>query len=279
MQPTNISWCDFVNNVVTGCDRMSPGCDNCYALHQAARMQRMHSQRYQVDGNPRTSGPGFGLTLHHDKIRAPLAVRRPKRVFMCSMGDLFHHEVPLAFLQEVFAIMIQAHWHTFIILTKRAKRLRALAPQLPWPPNVWMGVSVEMPRYLSRIRDLCQTPAAVKLVSFEPLLEPMGDLDLTGISWAIVGGESDSKPRPMPHSWVWPIRDACAAVGAAFFFKQSSAWKDAKGESLRHEDGTFWLHRSWPDERYAPVPGVPHALHGETPAQLRDVDFLTVNQA
>ena len=184
-------------------------------------------------------------------------------IFVASMGDLFHRAVPLDFLQAVFATMEQAHWHTFIILTKRAKRLRALAPQLPWPPNVWMGVSVEMPRYLYRIRDLCQTPATVKCVSIEPLLAPIETLDLTGSHWVIVGGESGSKRRPMPHSWVWSIRDACVAADVAFFFKQSSAPKDGQGETLLHEDGSFWVHRSWPDERHDLVLGVPHALHDE----------------
>ena len=267
MQKTTISWADLVWNVITGCDRMSPGCDHCYALHQAGRLKRMRSRRYQVDGNPRTSGPGFGLTLHWDKVREPLQMRTPQRIFVVSMGDLFHHAVPLDFLQAVFATMEKAHWHTFIILTKRSKRLRALAPQLRWPPNVWMGVSVEMPRYLSRIKDLCQTEAAVKVLSIEPLLAPIDHLDLSGISWVIVGGESGPKRRPMPHRWVWPLRDACTSADVAFFFKQSSAFRDGQGDSLLHEDGTFWVHRSWPDERYGPVPGVPHALHGEASAR------------
>ena len=217
---TDIEWTNGTWNPVTGCDQQSPGCDHCYALRLAARLQKMGSARYAKDGNPRTSGPGFGVTLHWDKITEPLHLKKPQRIFVNSMSDLFHREVTLEFLQAAFATMVQAHWHTFLILTKRAKRLRALAPSLPWPPHIWMGVSIELSLYFYRIHDLCQGPAARRFLSVEPLLAPLPSLPLHGIDLVIVGGESGPGARPMDPDWARDIRDQCQAAGVAFFMKQ-----------------------------------------------------------
>jgi protein gp37 len=242
---TTIEWTDYTWNPVTGCDRISPECANCYAIPQAKRNKAMGSARYQHDGDPRTSGPGFGLTLHWDKLAEPRHWRTPRWTFVNSMSDLFHGQVPLTFIQQVFTAMQQADKHTFQVLTKRATRLRRLAPSLAWAPNIYMGVSVGMRRYQSRIADLCQTPAQVKFLSLEPLLEPLPHLPLAGIHWVIVGGESGPGARPMDPAWVRDIRDQCQAAGVAFFFKQWGGVR--KGKAGRLLDGRTW------DERPAPA--------------------------
>ncbi|HHN74132.1 MAG TPA: phage Gp37/Gp68 family protein [Acidobacteria bacterium] len=217
---SGIEWTESTWNPTTGCDRVSSGCDNCYALTLAKRLKAMGSPKYQRDGDPRTSGPGFRLTLHPEALDLPRSWRQPRFVFVDSMSDLFHPDVPLDFIRRVFEVMADTPQHTYQILTKRSKRLRDLAGELDWPPNVWMGVSVESDRYRFRVDHLRDVPAAIRFLSLEPLLGPLDDLDLTGIQWVIVGGESGPKARPIEQTWVERIRDQCVAAGVAFFFKQ-----------------------------------------------------------
>lgn len=217
---TTIEWTETTWNPVTGCDRISPGCDNCYALTLAKRLKAMGSAKYQRDGNPRTSGPGFAVTTHPDTLAAPQRWRTPRLVFVNSMSDLFHARVPTAFIAEVFAVMAATPQHTYQVLTKRAGRVLRLAPQLPWPPNIWLGVSVETLRYTHRVEALRQVPAALRFLSCEPLLGSLAGLDLTGIGWVIAGGESGPGARPPDASWPAQLRDACQAADVPFFFKQ-----------------------------------------------------------
>ena len=217
---SGIEWTETTWNPTTGCDRVSPGCDNCYALAFAKRLKAMGQPKYQRDGDPRTSGPGFRLTLHPDVLTEPYRWRMPRLVFVNSMSDLFHPQVPLGFIQSVFDVMADTPRHTYQILTKRSKRLRTLAPRLDWPANVWMGVSVETSRYAFRIDHLRHVPADVRFVSAEPLLGPLPSLDLSGIQWLIAGGESGPKARPMEKEWALDLRDQCADANVAFFFKQ-----------------------------------------------------------
>ena len=239
---SGIEWTETTWNPTTGCDRMSPGCDNCYALTLAKRLKAMGLTKYQSDGDPRTSGPGFGLTLHPDTLAAPMAWRAPRLIFVNSMSDLFHPDVPLGFIQDVFEVMADTPQHTYQILTKRSKRLAAVAPDLRWPPNVWMGVSVETKRYAFRIDHLRSVGAAVRFVSAEPLLGPLPHLNLEDIDWLIVGGESGPHARPMAKTWARDLRDQCHTAGVAFFFKQ---WGGRTPKSNGRElDGIF--HSDFP---------------------------------
>jgi protein gp37 len=208
---TSIEWTELTWNPVTGCRKVSQGCKHCYAERMAHRLHAMGSARY-VDG--------FEPTLHWDLIEAPLRWRKPRVIFVNSMSDLFQEEVPLEFIQAVFATMAQCPQHTFQILTKRSARLVALAGRVPWPANVWMGVSVENAKVAHRVDDLRAVPAAVRFLSCEPLIGPLHHLALDGIHWVIVGGESGPKARPMHEWWVQDIRRQCRAAGTAFFFKQ-----------------------------------------------------------
>ena len=235
---TGIEWTEVTWNPVTGCDRVSPGCDNCYALRMAARLKAMRQPRYQSDGDPRTSGPGFALTCHDDAVDLPRQWRSPRLVFVNSMSDLFHPDVPIEFIRRVFTTMQESPQHTFQILTKRSKRLRDVASELPWPNNIWMGVSVENANYKFRIDHLRNVPAKVRFLSLEPLLGSIGNLDLDGIHWVIAGGESGPKARPLDHSWVVDIRDQCVASEVAFFFKQWGGPTPKAGG--RHLDGELW---------------------------------------
>lgn len=236
--PTSIEWTEVTWNPVTGCDRVSPGCDNCYALTLAKRLKAMDSPRYQKDGDPRTSGPGFGVTCHDDLVGVPLRWRKPRLVFVNSMSDLFHPQVPDEFISRVFDTMKAAHQHTFQILTKRPQRLAKMAHQLPWPANIWMGVSVENAAYRFRIDHLRSAPAKVRFLSVEPLIDDVGELDLEGIHWVIVGGESGPHARPLEESWVTSIRDQCVDAGVAFFFKQWGGRTPKAGG--RELDGQLW---------------------------------------
>lgn len=215
-----IEWTEATWNPTTGCDRVTPGCDNCYALVLARRLKAMGTAKYQNDGDPRTSGPGFGLTLHPGALGVPFRWKAPRMVFVNSMSDLFHAKVPVAFVEQVFQVIAETPQHTYQLLTKRAKRLRRLADRLDWPPNLWMGVSVESQDQLDRIDDLRQVPAAVRFLSCEPLLGPLSDLDLQGIGWVIAGGESGLNHRPVKEEWVTGIRDTCREADVPFFFKQ-----------------------------------------------------------
>ncbi|WP_433417542.1 DUF5131 family protein [Microtetraspora malaysiensis] len=235
---SSIEWTEATWNPTTGCDRFSRGCDNCYALALAKRLKAMGQPRYQRDGDARTSGPGFGVTLHEDLLDLPKRWRRPRLVFVNSMSDLFHAQVPLEFVARVFRTMEETPQHTYQILTKRARRLRRVAHHLDWPDNAWMGVSVEDIDSIDRIDDLRQVPAAIRFLSCEPLLGPLGNLDLSGISWVIVGGESGPNFRPMDPQWVKDIRDQCLDAGVPFFFKQwGGRTPKAQGRIL---DGRTW---------------------------------------
>ncbi|MEV8440451.1 phage Gp37/Gp68 family protein [Actinosynnema sp. NPDC051121] len=217
---SSIEWTESTWNPTTGCDQVSSGCDNCYALTLAKRLKAMGAAKYQTDGNPKTSGPGFGVAVHYDALDLPYRWHRPRLVFVNSMSDLFHAKVPIAFVRKVFDVIRETPQHTYQVLTKRSARLRRLAASLDWPSNLWMGVSVEDERQLLRIDDLRAVGAAVRFVSAEPLLGPLPDLDLTGIHWVITGGESGPGARPCDPEWVRQIRDTCAAANVPFFHKQ-----------------------------------------------------------
>ena len=229
-------------NPTTGCDRVSPGCDNCYALTLAKRLQAMGQPKYRNDGDPRTSGPGFGLTLHAETLMAPYRWRSPKLIFVNSMSDLFHPKVPLDFIRQVFQVMAETPRHTYQILTKRSHRLAALAARLDWPPNVWMGVSIENDRYAFRIDHLRTVPTVIRFISAEPLLGPLPGLDLSDIQWLIVGGESGPRARPMQQAWALDLRDQCATADVPFFFKQWGGHTSKSGGRVL--DGT--LHNEMP---------------------------------
>jgi len=222
---SHIEWTEATWNPVTGCTKVSAGCKNCYAERLAFRLQAM--------GNPRYRN-GFMVMLHHDLISLPNCWREPRLIFVNSMSDLFHEQVPLEFIQRVFATMRDCPQHTFQILTKRSGRLRALAPKIDWPVNVWMGVSVEDSRVLSRVDDLRKVPAAVRFLSCEPLIGSLVEVDLRGIHWVIVGGESGPRARPMKVEWVHEIFRACRRQNVPFFFKQwGGVRKDLTGRLLR----------------------------------------------
>ncbi len=215
-----IEWTEATWNPTTGCDRTSPGCDNCYALTLAKRLKAMGVTKYQNDGAERTSGPGFRLTLHHDTLRIPHTWRSARTVFVNSMSDLFHPEVPDDYIRSVFDVIADTPRHQYQILTKRAKRLAKVAHSLPWPENLWMGVSVESSRYRFRIDHLRSIDARVRFVSAEPLLGPLENLNLQDIHWLIAGGESGPGARPMDSEWVTDLRDQCETAEVPFFFKQ-----------------------------------------------------------
>jgi protein gp37 len=221
---SSIEWTEMTWNPVTGCSKVSQGCKHCYAERLAFRLQAMGNERYRN---------GFAVTLHKDLLDAPKRWRAPRVIFVNSMSDMFHEQIPLPFIQKVFATMVDCPQHTFQILTKRSGRLRELAPDLPWPENVWMGVSVEDTRVVSRIRDLAQVPAAVRFLSCEPLIGPLPDLPLAGIHWVIVGGESGPGARPMNPEWVKQISRQCRQAEVPFFFKQwGGVRKDLTGRLL-----------------------------------------------
>jgi protein gp37 len=268
---SGIEWTDATWNPTTGCDRVSPGCAHCYALDLAGRLKVMGAPAYQNDGDPKTSGPGFALTLHPDRLVLPMRWSRPRRIFVNSMSDLFHPAVPDDYIDDVFAVMAVAPQHQFQILTKRPDRMRAymtaatggyqeagvwiadewrrdaiahagyhlagrlwfdgggkriaalekLQDGMTWPiPNVLLGTSIENDHWTKRADDLRETPAAVRFLSCEPLLGPLPSLNLEGIDWVIVGGESGPDYRPVDPAWVREIRDRCVDAGVAFFFKQ-----------------------------------------------------------
>ena len=235
-----IEWTEATWNPITGCDRVSPGCAHCYALDLAARLKRFGQPKYQQDGSRRSSGPGFAVTLHPQALDVPLRWRRPRVIFVNSMSDLFHEEVPFDFIESVFDVMSRADQHVFQILTKRHERLAELAPSLPWPPNVWMGVSIENRRFLQRADHLRTVPAAIRFISAEPLLGPLDDLDLEGVDWLIAGGESGPKHRPVKEEWLLDLRDSCLEAGVPFFFKQ---WGGVRPKS----GGRLLQDREWND--------------------------------
>jgi protein gp37 len=221
---SNIEWTEMTWNPVTGCIKVSQGCKNCYAERMAKRLHAMGSRRYEM---------GFTPTLHYDLLDAPYRWKKSRVIFVNSMSDLFQDAVPTSFIKDVFATMQGCSQHVFQVLTKRADRLEDIAAELPWPQNVWMGVSVEDSRVLSRIRHLQRIPAQVKFLSCEPLIGPLDGLPLQGIDWVIVGGESGSGARPMHKNWVNSILRQCRKAGVNFFFKQwGGVRKDMTGRVL-----------------------------------------------
>jgi len=226
---SNIEWTEMTWNPVTGCTKISQGCKHCYAERMAKRLTAMGSGRYRN---------GFQVTLHPDLLDVPRKWRQPRVVFVNSMSDLFHEDIPDEYIERVFDTMRECPQHTFQVLTKRADRLTVLGARLAWPRNVWMGVSVEDRRVISRIDGLRSVSAAVRFLSLEPLIGPLDNLPLQGIDWAIVGGESGPRARPMKREWVTSILRQCRAAGVAFFFKQwGGVRKDMTGRKL---NGTYY---------------------------------------
>ncbi len=228
---SNIEWTESTWNPITGCTKISPGCKHCYAERMALRLRAMGQANY---------ANGFKLTMHEHMLELPLGWKKPQMIFVNSMSDLFHEGVPLAFIQKVFDVMRRASWHTFQVLTKRSARLRELNHEIDWPVNVWMGVSVENKDYTFRIDHLRETDAQVKFLSLEPLLGPLPHLDLRGIHWVIVGGESGPGARPIKKDWVIDIRNQCLATNVPFFFKQ---W----GGPNKKRAGRLLEGRTWDD--------------------------------
>jgi protein gp37 len=232
MTRSAIEWTETTWNPLTGCDKVSPGCKNCYAERMARRLKAMGQKRY---------ANGFELTLHEPLLEQPLHWQRPQTIFVNSMSDLFHEGVPAEFILRAFDVMRRASWHRFQVLTKRSRRLLEMAPLIDWPDNVWMGVSVERADYAFRIDHLRQTGAKVRFLSLEPLLGPLDGLNLEGIHWVIVGGESGPKARPISEDWVVSIRDQCVACGLPFFFKQ---W----GGTNKKRTGRLLQGRTWDEQ-------------------------------
>lgn len=208
---SSIEWTESTWNPLTGCNKVSPGCKHCYAETMTKRLKAMGTEKYKN---------GFNITLHPGTIEEPLHMSKPQMIFVNSMSDLFHKDVPVDFIQSIFSVMRRASWHTFQVLTKREDRLLELDPVLDWPENVWMGVSVENADYVHRIDRLRATQAKVKFLSIEPLLGPIPNLNLSGIGWVIVGGESGPGARKLDPAWVEDIRDQCLNADVPFFFKQ-----------------------------------------------------------
>ena len=229
MGSTRIEWTESTWNPVTGCTKISSGCANCYAERMAKRLQAMGQPNYQN---------GFDVSCHDHVLEQPLSWKKPRTVFVNSMSDMFHEDVPEQFIAAVFDVMKRAHWHRFQVLTKRDQRMAEVASRLDWPSNVWMGVSVENRKARSRIDSLQTVPAAVRFLSLEPLLESVGEIALSGIHWVIVGGESGPGARPMDEAWVQEIKSQCEVADVPFFFKQwGGVNKKKTGRLLR---GRVW---------------------------------------
>ncbi len=226
---SRIEWTEATWNPVTGCSKVSPGCAHCYAETFAERFRGVKGHPYEQ---------GFDLRFWPERLELPLTWRRPRMIFVNSMSDLFHEDVPVEYVQRVFMTMRKASWHTFQVLTKRAERVVEIASQLSWPANVWMGVSIENSRYAYRAELLRSLPAAVHFISAEPLLGPLDDLELHGIDWLIAGGESGLKHRPVDPTWVRTLRDRCLEASVPFFFKQWGGRTSKAGG--RELDGEVW---------------------------------------
>ncbi|MGE3067238.1 MAG: DUF5131 family protein [Hyphomicrobiaceae bacterium] len=244
---SRIEWTEATWNPVAGCSVLSPGCTNCYAMRMAARLAVMGQQKYV--GTTRKTGGRYKwngvVKIDPSSLDAPRRWKKGRLIFVNSMSDLFHESVPLAFIKKVFEVMEDTPQHTYQVLTKRAERLEDLSKELSWPANVWMGVSVESADYQFRIDHLRRTKARTKFLSLEPLLGPLDNLDLTGIDWAIAGGESGPGARPMPAEWVRSIRDQCIDADVAFHFKQWGGKN--KKKTGRMLDGRTW--DEWPSSR------------------------------
>jgi protein gp37 len=226
---SKIEWTESTWNPVTGCSKISPGCTHCYAERMAFRLQAMGNAKYRN---------GFEVTLHDDALLAPLTWKKPRMIFVNSMSDLFHEDVPTDFILRTIEVMRQAHWHQFQVLTKRSERILEIDAIADWPENVWLGVSVESDKYRFRIDNLRKTRAAVRFLSLEPLLGPLNHLNLDGIHWVIVGGESGPGARPLRLEWVTDLRDQCRDARIPFFFKQ---WGGVnKKRTGRELEGKTW---------------------------------------
>lgn len=235
MTATSIEWTQATWNPVTGCTKISAGCLNCYAERMASRLKAMGQPNYKN---------GFSLTCHPHMLDIPKRWRKPRLIFVNSMGDLFHKDVPFKFIQDVFDVIQSTPRHTYQLLTKRSERLAELSHALPWPKNLWMGVSVESQAEIKRIDQLRQVPAEIRFLSIEPLLGPLVSLDLEGINWVIVGGESGPKARPMREEWVREIKAQCYDSQVPFFFKQwGGVRKKLAGRQL---DGKTWDEMPFP---------------------------------
>jgi protein gp37 len=230
MNKSRIEWTTATWNPVTGCTKVSPGCDHCYAETFAERWRGVPGHSYEL---------GFDLQLRPERLEQPLSWKRPSLIFVNSMSDLFHVDVPETYIASVAATMRAASWHTFQVLTKRADRLERLSRRIAWSDNVWLGVSVETDRFYGRVRHLQRVPAAVRFLSCEPLLGPLPDLPLDGVHWVIVGGESGPGARPMDPDWARAIRTQCDGAGVPFFFKQWGAWGPLPSDA----DGTAVMQR------------------------------------
>jgi protein gp37 len=228
---SNIEWTDATWNPVRGCTKVSPGCKFCYAEALAERFRGVLGHPYEQ---------GFDLRLVPEKLLEPLHWKQPRKIFVNSMSDLFHENVPFDYIQSAFDVMVKAYWHTFQVLTKRSDRMVELSQYLPWPPNVWMGVSVESAPYIYRSEDLASVPAAIRFLSVEPLLGAIPALPLHGIDWVIVGGESGPHARPMELGWARDIRDQCQRIGVAFFLKQLGGRRKKRGGEHAVLDGRKW---------------------------------------
>lgn len=226
---SSIEWTESTWNPVTGCTKISAGCKHCYAERMAKRLHAMGQPNYRN---------GFQVTCHPETLEAPLKLKKPQMIFVNSMSDLFHRDVPASFIDEIFFTMNEARWHCFQVLTKRAGRLAQLAGRFRWTGNVWMGVTVENARHVDRIDLLREVPASVRFLSLEPLLGPLPDLNLDDIDWVIVGGESGPGSRPMKEEWVTDIRNQCLDANVPFFFKQ---W----GGVRKKEAGRLLEERTW----------------------------------
>ena len=233
---STIEWTNSTWNPVTGCTKISPGCKHCYAETFSERWRGIPGHHFEQ---------GFDLRLWPERLDLPLTWKKPRTIFVNSMSDLFHEKVPLSFIRKVFHTMETSSWHTFQVLTKRSERMAELAPKLAWPSNVWIGVSIETAKYLWRADYLRTVPAAVRFLSLEPLLGPLGTIDLSGIHWVIVGGESGPGARPMETTWVRDIRKQCRTQGVPFFFKHWGAIgvdgvRRSKKANGRELDGQTW---------------------------------------
>lgn len=226
---SKIEWTESTWNPVTGCTKISAGCQHCYAERLAYRLKAMGQPNY---------ANGFKVTTHPHMLELPLTWKRPQMIFVNSMSDLFHEDIPLEFITKVFDVMQKAHWHTFQILTKRAERLEELSPLLRWSDNIWMGVTVESSSYVSRIDHLRRTNAKTRFISFEPLISSINNSDLDDIDWVIVGGESGPGARPLQEKWVLEIRENCLMNNVPFFFKQ---W----GGTNKKKNGRLLEGRTW----------------------------------
>lgn len=229
MAQSKIEWTESTWNPITGCNKVSPGCKHCYAERMAMRLKAMGQPNYVN---------GFKLTMQPQALEKPLEWKTPQVIFVNSMSDLFHKDVPLEFIQSVFDVMKRAHWHQFQVLTKRSERLLELSPHLEWTDNIWMGVSVENADYTFRIDNLRKTDAKTKFLSVEPLLGPIPKINLKGMNWVIVGGESGPGARPLEREWVVDIKNQCLKAKVPFFFKQWGGVQKKKAGRLL--DGKTW---------------------------------------